>query len=431
MLIEFTVGNFKSFRDKTTFSMIAANLTSENPALDTANVIPISKNLTLLKSAAVYGANASGKSNLGIALRFMRDFILNSSRESLTPAGVGLEPFLLDRETRTQPSFFEIVFLIDKKQYRYGFEADAKHIVSEWLFHVPNTKEVALFLREGQEIDVRPGFKEGKGLESKTRLEALFLSVAALFNGNVTQKIRSWFERFVIETGLQDDGFREHTLRFLRDPETKPVLIDFIHGLDLGIEDIIAVKTPSSGMFPAEWSDEIIGKFVAQLSETIVVKHSVAGVDGLPDQSTFFDLDRQESQGTRKLVSMAGPLCSILHYGDTLFVDELDARLHPLMTRRIIELFHSSLTNPHGAQLVFATHDTNLLDKTLFRRDQIWFTEKDRQGATHLASLADYRVRSDAAFEKQYLEGRYGAIPFLGDLDRLPWAKYAEEAVHA
>ncbi len=149
----------------------------------------------------------------------------------------------------------------------------------------------------------------------------------------------------------------------------------------------------------------------------------------------FFDLDKQESQGTRKLVAMAGPLYAVLQSGQVLFVDELDARLHPLMTRRIIELFHSPLTNPNGAQLIFATHDTNLLDKTLFRRDQIWFAEKDRQGATHLASLAEYRVRSDAAFEKQYLEGRYGAIPFLGDLSRLPWAQEqgeaAQETVHA
>ncbi len=111
-----------------------------------------------------------------------------------------------------------------------------------------------------------------------------------------------------------------------------------------------------------------------------------------------------------------------------MFIDELDARLHPLMTQRIVEMFHSPLTNPKGAQLIFATHDTNLLDKSLFRRDQIWFTEKDQQGATHLTSLAEYRVRNDAAFEKNYLAGRYGAIPFLGDLTRLPWAHREEAA---
>ncbi len=155
MLIEFTVGNFKSFRDKTTFSMVAANLTSEDPSLDEDNVIPVKKNLSLLKTAAIYGANASGKSNFGVALRFMRQFVLDSAREASTPAAIGLEPFLLDTQTREQPAFFEMIFLIDGRQYRYGFEADKTHIVSEWLFYVPKTKEVALFLREGQVINIR------------------------------------------------------------------------------------------------------------------------------------------------------------------------------------------------------------------------------------------------------------------------------------
>ena len=425
MLIQFTVGNFKSFRDKTTFSMIAAHLTSEDPALDTANVIPVSKNLTLLKSAAVYGANASGKSNLGIALRFLRDFVLNSSREALTPAGVGLEPFRLDRETRTQPSFFEIIFLVRGRQYRYGFEAEGTHIVSEWLFHVPRTKEAALFIRDGQNINVTTSFKEGKGLESKTRPEALFLSVVALFNGATSQSLQEWFKSFAVEIGLQDDRFREFTLQCLRDPEEREALLAFIRDLDLGFEEVFVIE-PSK--LPEEWPDEKKAEIIANFSQTMYVKHSIIGSPDTPDDFTFFELDEHESQGTRKLVAMAGPLYTILQFGYPLFMDEMDARLHPLMTRRIIELFHSPLTNPNGAQLIFATHDTNLLDKTLFRRDQIWFAEKDKQGATHLASLAEYRVRNDSAFEKQYLEGRYGAIPFLGGLDRLPWA---QEAAHA
>ncbi len=423
MLIEFTVGNFKSFRDKTTFSMIAANLASEDPALDRDNVITVSKNLSLLKSAAVYGANASGKSNFGLALRFMRDFILNSSREALTPGSAGLEPFLLDKDTRAAPSFFEIVFLVDGTQYRYGFEADARQIISEWLFHVPKTKEAALFTRESQEIEVRPGFKEGKGLESKTRPEALFLSVTALFNSAISLKIRKWLIAFAVETGLQDDKFRAFTLQGLRETDGKEALVAFIRSLDLGISDITVSAPVFEEMLPQEWTDEVKKLAMGQLSQAIYVAHYLREPLKTPDDVEVFDLDTHESQGTRKLIAMAGPLYSILYHGHVLFVDELDARLHPLMTRRIIELFHSPLTNPHGAQLIFATHDTNLLDKTLFRRDQIWFAEKDRQGATHLASLADYRVRSDAAFEKQYLEGRYGAIPFLGGLDRLPWAR--------
>ena len=184
-------------------------------------------------------------------------------------------------------------------------------------------------------------------------------------------------------------------------------------------------------MLPQEWSEEVKNRAIGQLSQAIYIAHYIKEPPETPDDVEVFDLDTHESQGTRKLVSMAGPLYSILYHGHVLFVDELDARLHPLMTRRIIELFHSPLTNPHGAQLIFATHDTNLLDKTLFRRDQIWFAEKDRQGATHLASLAEYRVRSDAAFEKQYLEGRYGAVPFLGDMSRLPWAQAGKEVTAA
>lgn len=426
MLIEFTVGNFKSFRDKTTFSMVAANLTSEDPVLDTNNIVPISKNLSLLKSATVYGANASGKSNLGLALRFMRDFVSYSASEAVTPAGIGLEAFRLDRETRTQPSFFEIVFLLDKRQYRYGFEANKEQVISEWLFHVPKTKEVALFVRDRQEIEVKSGFKGGKGIETKARPEALFLSVAALFNESISQKIKKWFIAFAVETGLQDDRFRAFTLKCLHDPKEKEALVAFIRSLDLGVRDVTVSDLPSLEMLPKDWSEEVKNLAMGQLSQAIYIAHFITEPLETPDDVEVFDLDTHESQGTRKLVAMAGPLYSILYHGHVLFVDELDARLHPLMTRRIIELFHSPLTNPHGAQLIFATHDTNLLDKTLFRRDQIWFAEKDRQGATHLASLAEYRVRSDAAFEKQYLEGRYGAIPFLGDLSRLPWAQARE-----
>ncbi len=432
MLIEFTVGNFKSFRDKTTFSMIAANLTSEDPALDTANVIPVSKNLSLLKSAAVYGANASGKSNLGLALRFMREFILRSANEAVTPAGAGLEPFMLDRESRRQSSIFEMVFLLEGRQYRYGFELDKTHVVSEWLFHVPKTKEAALFVRESQEIIVRTGFKEGKDLEARTRPEALFLSVAALFNGEIAQKVCKWVRAFAIETGLQDERFRRFTITCLRDPELKNPLLQFIYSLDLGIGLVDAGDMSSlDDMLSSELPDEAKHQIIERLSQKIYVAYRTKEPLETPEDIEIFDLDKHESQGTRKLVSMAGLLWSILSHGHILFIDELDARLHPLMTRRIIELFHSPLTNPHGAQLIFATHDTNLLDKTLFRRDQIWFAEKDRQGATHLASLAEYRVRSDAAFEKQYLEGRYGAIPFLGDLSRLPWAQAREDAQNA
>lgn len=425
MLIEFTIGNFKSFRDKTTFSMIAANLTSDDPVLDQENVIPVKKNLRLLKSATVYGANASGKSNLGLALKFMRQFVLDSAREAYTPAEAGLEPFLLDIRTLEQPSFFEVVFLMEDIQYRYGFEVDKSRVASEWLFHVPKTKEVALFTREEQEISARVGFKEGKGLEVRTRPEALFLSVTALLNGPIAQKLQQWFEILAVTTGLHDDHFRDYMLRSLRDPERKETIIALVKALDLNIVDLVIME-PSTAGLSDELPEDARRQIMNTLAQRIYTVHYVGESGERLRPIQLFDLDRQESQGTRKLVALAGPLLDILENGQMLFIDELDARLHPLMTRRIIELFHSPLTNPKGAQLIFATHDTNLLDKSLFRRDQIWFAEKDQQGATHLSSLAEYRVRNDAAFEKNYLEGRYGAIPFLGDLTRLPWAQGGE-----
>ena len=425
MLIEFTVGNFKSFRDKTTFSMIAANLTSNDPALDQDNVIHVKKDLRLLKSAAVYGANASGKSNLGLALLFMRQFVQDSAREASTPAANGLEPFLLDMKTPSQASFFEIVFLLEGVQYRYGFEVTGSHVLSEWLFYVPKTKEVAMFVREEQEISTKTGFKEGKGLEVRTRPEALFLSVAALFNGSVAQNVQKWFEVLAVTTGLHEDHFRDYMMKFLLDPERKRTITDLVKALDLDIVDL-AVAEPLVAEFSGEPPGDSKRPSANTSTQRIYTVHYVGEPGNYLRPIQLFDLDRQESHGTRKLIALAGPLCSILANGQTMFVDELDARLHPLMTRRIIELFHSPLTNPKGAQLIFATHDTNLLDKSLFRRDQIWFAEKDQQGATHLASLAEYRVRNDAAFEKNYLEGRYGAIPFLGDLTRLPWAQEQE-----
>jgi len=432
MLIEFTVGNFKSFRDKTTFSMIAANLTSEDPALDRDNVIPIKKNLSLLKTAALYGANASGKSNFGVALRVMRQFVMDSSRDVAAPTALGVEPFLLNMETREQPSYFEIVFVVDGQQFRYGFEADKSHVVSEWLFYVPKTKEVMLFMREAQAIHVKAGFKEGKGLEVRTRKEALFLSVVAQFNGDFARQLLSWFSNFAITTGLQDDDFLRFTIDSLQTEDKRKEIVNFLKMFDLGFDDLrapdpLAVENAMKDL-PDEVNlpDELVVSLRSSLIYHVFAAHYINDTEGNLVNIEVFDTSVHESQGTRKIIALSGPLISILATGQPIFVDELDARLHPLMTRRIIEMFQSPLTNPKGAQLIFATHDTNLLDKSLFRRDQIWFAEKDREGSTHLTSLVEYKVRNDAAYEKNYLEGRYGAIPFLGDLTRLPLATQKE-----
>lgn len=422
MLIEFSVRNFKSFRDDTTFSMVAANLTSRDKTLDEENVACLPDGLRLLKSAAIYGANASGKSNLSAAMQFMRQFVVNSSKETQADEATGVEPFLLDERTAQAPSSFEMVFLLDGKRYRYGFEVTRERVTAEWLFYVPSTREARLFSRDMDIIEPGERFKEGKGLEPRTRKNALFLSVAAQFNGPIAQRVLSWFRNFNLITGLDDSACRMFTLHCFQNERYTSEIIQFVKKLDLGIDGIsIEATEVDEDQLPAAMP-EPLRRFIlenAETAHTVRTSHMKVGADGQVSGTTTFDLHSHESEGTKKLFALAGPLIDTLHKGNPLFIDEFDARLHPLVTRALIELFNSRETNPNNAQLVFTTHDTNLLSNKLFRRDQVWFAEKDKTGGTHLYSLAEYRVRNDASFESDYIRGKYGAIPFLGDFRRL------------
>lgn len=424
MLIEFSVGNFRSFKDSVTLSMVAAKLSSKDKALDENNVFEAAGAPPLLTSAAIYGANASGKSNLVAAMAFMREFVLNSHKETQPTGAIDVERFRLSPETVSEPSHFEMVFVADGTRYRYGFEVTPERVEREWLFSVPSTREAKLFERFGDDIDLSERFREGREIEARTRSNALFLSVVAQFNGLVAQRVLRWFRQMGIASGLQDRGMRLYTMRRFFDGTHRDDIRELIRRLDLGIEDVVVEKTSA----PAELDlpdgmPEALRTALATLrdlpgSEFYAVRtiHRRAGNGEAPAIQEVFDLDDQESEGTKKLFSMAGPLVKALKEGQLLVVDELDARLHPLMTREIISLFNSRQTNPQHAQLIFTIQDTNLLDNRLLRRDQIWFTEKDRQGATQLYSLAEFRVRNDEAFERNYIQGRYGAVPFLGDL---------------
>ena len=421
MLIEFTVGNFRSFKEKETFSLVAANLTSPDPELDRQNVIPVNKDLRLLTSAAIYGRNASGKSNLLAALRFMRGFVLNSSKDTQATDAIPTEPFRLSTETRDAPSFFEVVFIVGGKQYRYGFEVNRERVVSEWLFTVPTIREALLFQREGDDIEVSSRFKEGRGLQERTRANALFLSVAAQFNGETAAGIVRWFHNLSIFR-LDDWHLMFSTYHLLTGGSKREKIISLVKQLDLDIENVGVKEDPYGEEMTYvgdDWTEESKRGFQASIAVSerrVTTEHQVYDAQGQPVALEAFDLQNQESEGTKKLFAMAGFLVNALDTGLTLFVDEVDVKLHPLITRAMISLFNSKETNPKGAQLIFATHDANLLDNRLLRRDQIWFVDKDRYGASHLISLAEYRVRKEASFEKEYLQGRYGGVPSLGDL---------------
>ncbi|MDH6057593.1 AAA family ATPase [Umezakia ovalisporum] len=192
MLIEFSIGNYRSFKDKVTFSMKGANIVAKDTKTHEHNTFVVDEQLTLLKSAAIYGANASGKSNLAKAMKFMKWFMINSSKETQSTEPIGVEPFALSTETETQPSLFEIVFILDDKTYRYGFKASQKNIVSQWLFYVPKKTQTRLFERDYQKFNISKNF-QGEDIQSKTRENALFISVAAQFNKVGTRKLRKKF----------------------------------------------------------------------------------------------------------------------------------------------------------------------------------------------------------------------------------------------
>ena len=420
MLIEFSVANYRSFKEKVTFSMVAANRVAQDKEVDENNVFAINNDLKLVKSAAIYGANASGKTNLAKAMEFMRWFMINSSKETQSTEKIGVERFQLSSETENKPSFFEIIFLLNGQQYRYGFEANTDKVVSEWLFYVPKSRETKLFERDENGISASKKY-QAEGIQQRTRHNALFLSVCAQFNVEIAEKILDWlFQNIGIISGLYDNLYKEYTVNCLINNTNKDEIITLIKNLDLGIDNINAkmIKVNADEL-PEKLPYKIKKILIEDEMISVQTMHRKFDNKGNYISIELFDLDDQESEGTQKIFALAGLLVHTLKYGKVLIVDEFEARLHSLISHAIVELFNSRETNPNNAQLIFMTHDTNLLSNKLFRRDQIWFTEKDRFGSTDLYSLAEYKVRNDASFESDYIKGRYGAIPYIGNLSQI------------
>lgn len=395
MLIEFTVGNFRSFNDPVTLSMVAAKIKARNENVNQNNTIVIDDKLTLLTSAAIYGANASGKSNLIKALAFMRNFVLNSFKETRANEKINVVPFQLNTESEKSSSLFQIVFRVDQVVYRYGFEVDCERVVTEWLFYSPRRQEVKFFVREEDEFRVSRAFKGGNITKKLTRPNALFLSVAAQFNNELAIKLLAWFEAIRLISGLDDADYGVYTARkFSEDERYRAEILRIIRCSAVDIKDVIPGK-------------EGITSF-----KTV---HTHWDGDEKSESDTLFNFG-DESEGTQKLFFISGPIVDALLNGTVLIIDEIDARFHPHLTHSLIQLFNSKSTNPKQAQLIFATHDTHLLSNKFFRRDQIWFIDKDRQGSSCLYSLVEIKVRNDASFENDYLQDRYGAIPYLRDI---------------
>ena len=415
MLVDFSIENFRSINRQVTFSMERIKLLREQ-ALDKNNIIKTKKkNMDLLKSATVYGANASGKSNLIKALSYMKFLVSTSARESQKGDPIPYEPFAFSEDCKNKPTVIEIRFLINQKLYRYGFEVNQQKFIAEWLFK----NEQKLFTREEEKIDCSRCFEEGKGLEKRTRKNSLFLSVCAQWNGEISGEIiEKLFKKLNILTN-KDIGGEEFTVKLLKNEQTRQLVIETLKAADVGISDIIASEKKIADEldnFPKK-IQEILKKDISGQNRNLneIIGHEITVHHG--DEEKILPL-KEESEGTQKLFNLLGPIIETIQKGDILIIDEFNDRLHPLLAKTLVKMFHTKLNT--SAQLIFATHDTNMLSKGIFRRDQIWFTEKNRNLETDLYSLAEYKlpdggkVRQDASYARDYLRGRYGAIPFFG-----------------
>jgi predicted ATPase len=404
MLIEFRVENHRSLRDEQVLTLAAAKRVGDPSDPRPRTVTGYEEKL--LPAAVIYGANASGKSNVLSALGFMQEAVLLSHRKWEPDGGVPRSPFAWG-EKRNEPSMFEVTFLVENVKYVYGFFVNDEAVEEEWLFAWPKHRKQVWFEREGTR------FKFGEHLRGPnevvkevTRPNALFLSVAAQHQHTQLVPIFSWFG----ENNFATVGVRFYPLSTRiavslfptdEDKAFAQLVLPLLKAADVGIVDIKNETTEKGGL----------------IGPRVFCQHKPG------DDNSWLDL-KEESQGTITLFRIAAPVFDALKQGALLLIDELELSLHPLLGLALVRLFNNPESNPKSAQIVFTTHDTNLLGTTLgespLRRDQIWFTEKDKEGATVLYPLTDYKPRKAENLERGYLLGRYGAIPFLGDMARIP-----------
>lgn len=410
MLLKFTVENFLSFKYTQTLDLIASSMTQHSET----NII-FKENYKLLKTIAIFGANASGKSNLFTAIEFARDFIINSSKDTQAEEDIPVEPFLLSTETENEPSLFEFIFINNDKKYRYGFRLNKQEIIDEWLFEAEKVRERQLFIRHKQKIELGNSFKEGQKLVDMTRNNALFLSVVAQFNGPISMSVIAWFKKLNVISNLSFINYNNVTTKILKDSKLQYEFERIFKMADFSI-DSFSFKDRELSSAPKFIQEEFERAKKAgvplELPPRIKTLHKKFNKNKELVENIEFDLIDNESDGTKNLFSLLGPIFDTISKGKILVIDEFEAGLHPLITRFIIKLLHYK---NKSAQFIFNTHNTDLLNNKIFRRDQIYFVDKNKYGESSLYSLNDYNVRYDRTFNKDYLEGRYDAIPFIDD----------------
>lgn len=426
MLIEFSVKNFRSIKERQTLSMMSA---VGGELRDTNTIAVLDGKLNLLRSAAIYGPNAAGKTNLIKAMQAMERVVLSSAQRQRGD-DVGVTPYLFDRATQDQPSEFEIVFINEDVRYQYGFSATNKQIIEEWLLAYPKGRAQSWIDRkfnphtQAYEWGTTDKLTGTKQLWQKaTRPNALFLSTATQLNSTQLQPVFDWFNtklRLIGPNGLSPLV----TLEQCETEQGKHQIIEFLQIADFNISGL---EITSEEVTPEAVLENLSGaareRFNERLKESSPINFKRFNVKTahIGPNNTRFALDMdEESDGTKHFFVFAGPWLDVLQNGYVLVVDEPNLHLHLKLVKFLVQVFHNPTLNQKNAQLIFTTHETSILNQDVFRRDQVWFTEKDEYNATTLYPLSDFSPRKETEnLEKSYLQGRYGALPYFRDITNL------------
>lgn len=418
MLVEFSIANFRSVKDRITLSMVSAGKpqSKEGFTLKTGfNAAP-----ELVTTAALYGPNGSGKSNIILAMEFFRKFVVESAKDRQQGEAIDVTPFLFSENTQNVPSEFEVSFIHGGYLFQYGFVLDSKKVQEEWLYATPKgggkEKHQTWFERDKKGIKVDKNLIKGakEVWKKATRENALFLSTAVQLNAEVFKTPFEWVaESFAVIAKPVLNPY--YTVEKSKEKKKKEIILQLMRGLDFSFTDFHIIErelTEGDVEFPKGIPEPIKEKILEDIRKE---KHiEILTVHKKEEGGDFLLPFKQESEGTKQLFAYLGPILKILEKGEVLVADEINRSLHPHALCGIVSIFQNKALNKHNAQLVFTSHDTHVMK--LLNRDQIWLLDKGEFGATSLTSVSEFAGKADEAVEKRYLSGRYGALPNIEEL---------------